>query len=143
MLIKQPLQYRSFSVSTALQVATGSRCAASPEAKPDQQQQQQDLEQSAAAPAVSFINTTAAAAAAAAASAGAGTSGAAAAAAASAGGVLAGTLAAPTAEYTMRQVSKHATDETCWIVVNGKVSATGGYGCQCHWGLRLSVAVEP
>jgi hypothetical protein len=25
-------------------------------------------------------------------------------------------------EYSMRQVSKHADDESCWIVVNGKVT---------------------
>jgi hypothetical protein len=38
-----------------------------------------------------------------------------------AGGVLAGPGAASLKEYSMRQVSKHADDESCWIVVNGKV----------------------
>jgi len=31
----------------------------------------------------------------------------------------------------MRQVSKHATDESCWIVVNGKVS--GVYRACALW----------
>jgi hypothetical protein len=35
--------------------------------------------------------------------------------------VLAGGAAGELKEYSMRQVSKHASDETCWIVVNGKV----------------------
>jgi cytochrome b involved in lipid metabolism len=38
-----------------------------------------------------------------------------------AGGVLAGPGAASLKEYSLRQVSKHADDESCWIVVNGKV----------------------
>lgn len=48
-----------------------------------------------------------------------------------AGGVLAGPGAASLKEYSMRQVSKHADDESCWIVVNGKV-------CCMLW--RLSCA---
>ncbi|KAF8063693.1 hypothetical protein HT031_003548 [Scenedesmus sp. PABB004] len=55
----------------------------------------------------------------------AGAAAAAAAAASSVGGVLPG--GAPLAEYTMRQVSKHASDDTCWIVVNGKVYDVTSY----------------
>lgn len=90
-------------------------------AEPRQQQQQQQQHgpssSSAAEPATSFIvNTT-------------GTTALPAAAPLSptAGGVLAGAAAAGGVlkEYSMRQVSKHATDDSCWIVVNGKVGKNG------------------
>lgn len=87
---------------------------------------------SAAEAASSFITADAATAAAAS---GTTPGNAAAAVAASAGGVLAGAAAAPAAEYTMRQVSKHATDESCWIVVNGKVR-------HCNHTRPLSVKVH-
>lgn len=114
-------QYCKWATPTNPVAAEVQPAAATP---PEQQQQQP---QSAAEAASSFINTDAATASATAAAGGAATGGAAAAAAASAGGVLAGVTAAPTAEYTMRQVSKHATDETCWIVVNGKVYDVTSY----------------
>jgi hypothetical protein len=54
-----------------------------------------------------------------------------------AGGVLAGPGAASLKEYSMRQVSKHADDESCWIVVNGKVCMPlSGRGCCLFWLLR-------
>jgi hypothetical protein len=105
---------RSYSQSTTPTAAP---------AQPQQQQQEQPAVPSASEAATSsFINAPAATAAASgtpAAAAGAAVT--AAAAAASVGGVLAGAATAELKEYSMRQVSKHASDETCWIVVNGKV----------------------
>lgn len=77
----------------------------------DAQQQQQDASNSASEPASSFIVNPAGSAAAPPPVQHAPT----------AGGVLAGPGAAAMKEYSMRQVSKHADDESCWIVVNGKV----------------------
>lgn len=116
---------RFFSKSSSALAPAPADAAASTAAQ--QQQQQKSATSSASEPASSFINAVPAAAAtgppAAAASAAT-----AAAAAASIGGVLSGGTKAAMAEYSMRQVSKHASDDTCWIVVNGKVGWASG-----HW----------
>jgi hypothetical protein len=118
--ILQQQQQQHLSWGGVRQYSQSTTAAAAPADPQHQQQEQQSASEAATS---SFINAPSATAAAGTPAATAGAASAAAAAAASVGGVLAGGAAGELKDYSMRQVSKHASDETCWIVVNGKVRA--------------------